>query len=236
VNRLMSRTFRMLFEAGVGINGGDAIRLGSPYGGWHVPAGGIRSDAVVYSAGLGEDASFDLELIRRYGCRVWVFDPTPRAVAYARTVDEERFSFLPVGLWSSDGPQVFFPPKNPVHVSHSITNSQKARSPGFEAICRSLPSLMRELGHSHIDLLKLDIEGAEYQVLDPIARAEITPSILAVEFHPASLSQVRRTFRLVRRLKSLGYSVLAREGQNVTFVATSPVDAVRDQNGRGSSR
>jgi FkbM family methyltransferase len=231
----MDRTIRLLFEAGVGVDGGDAVRLGSEYGGWHVPAGGIRSDAVVYSAGLGEDASFDLELVRRYGCRVWVFDPTPRAVAYAGTIQEDRFRFLAVGLWSSDGPQMFFPPKNPVHVSHSIANLQKTAAPGFEAPCRSLPSLMRELGHNHIDLLKLDIEGAEYEVLDPIARAEIRPSILSVEFHPVSLSELKRTLRLVRRLKALGYSVLAREGQDVTFVAARPVEGARDLSDGGTS-
>jgi FkbM family methyltransferase len=216
--RFMNRLYRLLFTVLTPTKSDSAVRLGSEYGGWHIPAGGIASDAVVYSAGLGEDATFDLELIVRYGCDVWAFDPTPRAIAFSKSIKEKRFHFLSIGLWSADGPQQFFPPREESHVSHSITNIQGTSDSTFEAMCRSLPSLMHELGHVRIDLLKLDIEGAEYEVLRPVLRGEITPTILAVEFHLASLSGLRETIRLIRTLQRQGYSVLAREGWDVTLV------------------
>jgi len=37
--------------------------------------------AVVYSLGIGEDISFDLALIEKYGARVHAFDPTPKVNA-----------------------------------------------------------------------------------------------------------------------------------------------------------
>jgi FkbM family methyltransferase len=215
---LRSHLYRLIFAVGTPIAEGATIRLGSEHGGWHIPATGVSADAVVYSGGLGEDASFDVELIRRFGCEVWVFDPTPRAVAYADSIADERFRFLPVGLWSEDGSQAFFPPKDYAHVSHSIVNAQKTPSPAFEATCRSLPTLMAELGHGRIDLLKLDIEGAEYAVLESVARGDISPAVLAVEFHPVSLSELRETFRLVKRLRDRGYCILAREAWDLTLV------------------
>lgn len=215
---LVGRLYRLLFATLTPINGGASIRLGTDYGGWHIPQTGLGADAVVYSVGLGEDASFDIELIHRYGCDVWVFDPTPRAVAYANTIDEQRFRFLAIGLWSSDGPQIFFSPRDETHVSHSIVDAQNTRRPSFQATCRSLPSLMNELGHDRIDLLKLDIEGAEYEVLRPVANGQIEPLVLGVEFHPRSLSELRKTLRLVRNLRDRGYRILAREGWDVTFV------------------
>jgi len=42
---------------------------------------------------------------------------------------------------------------------------------------------MQEHGHTHIDLLKIDIEGAEYQVLDNMLHENILPTILCIEFH-----------------------------------------------------
>ena len=55
-------------------------RLGTQYGGWCVPNTGLGPDDVVVSAGAGEDISFDLEIVKRFGCKVLVLDPTPRAI------------------------------------------------------------------------------------------------------------------------------------------------------------
>jgi len=197
---------------------GETMRLGTSYGGWHVRAEGVRSGAIVYSGGVGEDASFDLELIRRFGCEVWAFDPTPRAIAYAASINDERFHFFPVGLWSADGPQTFFPPADAEHVSHSIGNLQEVSGSAFTAECRSIQSLMRELGHDRIDLLKLDIEGAELTVLAAVTGGEIAPSVLAVEFHPKSVVDTTRVLQIVRRLRKRGYRLLAEENWDLTFV------------------
>ena len=95
----MSRLNRLAFQALVRRNSRvETVRFGSGYGGWHVPAGVLSSNSVVYSAGVGEDASFDLELIRAIGCDVWAFDPTPRAIEYAKTISDPRFHFLPAGI------------------------------------------------------------------------------------------------------------------------------------------
>jgi FkbM family methyltransferase len=220
MNKSMNRLHRVLFSMLSPAGSGSAVRLGSEYGGWHIPAAGVKGDAVVYSGGIGEDASFDLELMDRYGCNVWAFDPTPRAIAFSQSIRDERFHFLPIGLWSSDGPQRFFPPREETHVSHSIGNIQRASESSFEAPCRSLPSLMRELGHRQIDLLKLDIEGAEYEVLRSVLCGEIAPTILAVEFHPVSTAGLRETLRLMKSLRRHGYAVLARESWDVTFVSS----------------
>jgi hypothetical protein len=55
------------------------VRLGSDYGGWDVVLDGITKDSVVYSFGIGDDASFDLELIDRYNLVIHAFDPTPKS-------------------------------------------------------------------------------------------------------------------------------------------------------------
>lgn len=39
------------------------VFYGSRYGGWAIGEGSVGSDSVVYSFGIGEDASFDLGLI-----------------------------------------------------------------------------------------------------------------------------------------------------------------------------
>jgi FkbM family methyltransferase len=151
-------------------------------------------------------------VIERYGCRVHAFDPTPRSVAYVSRLDEPRLCFHAVGLWSSDTAQHFRPPTNPANVSHSI--SAAAGDGGFTAACRSVPSLMSELGHDRIDLLKLDIEGAEYDALSAMFGAGVEPRCVAVEFHGG----LRPAASCVRSLRRRGYVPVAVDGWDATFV------------------
>jgi FkbM family methyltransferase len=193
------------------------VRLGSAYGGYVVPLDIVGSDWICYSGGLGEDVSFELALIDATGCRVYGFDPIPRAAAYAEGVAAEnpRFEFMPVGLWSTDTTARFYAPAHPDHVSHSIANLQLTDS-FVTARCRSLPSLMSELGHGTIDLLKLDVEGAEYDVLEPLFARELEVRLLCIDFH--KIRSIGHMAETVQRLVDLGYRVVHVHRTDVTFV------------------
>lgn len=187
------------------------VRLGSPYGGWVIPSKLVTAQSIVYSAGVGEDVSFDLALIERTGCSVWSFDPTPRSVEFASRITERRFHFHPVGLWSSDGVKRFYAPSDPRDVSHTAVGPDRDR-PYFDADCKRLDTVMRELGHDHIDLLKLDIEGAEFEVLGSLSTE---PRCICVELHA-----IRDLDEIIDFVRALSYDVLHVEGWNVTLAQT----------------
>ena len=192
-------------------------KIGTAYGGWIVPTRLLGPSSRCYCGGVGEDVSFDLGLIERFGCDVFAFDPTPRAIAYAEPIAkrEARFRFLPVGLWSSDTVLKFYQPKDPTHVSHSVVNLQRTND-WFEARTRTIASLMAELGHPSIDLLKLDIEGAEHAVLASTLDAGILPVILCFEVdQPVG---PLRFWSTMRRVLGHGYDLVAVDGWNFTFV------------------
>jgi hypothetical protein len=67
-----------------------------------------------------------------------------------------------------------------------------------------------------MDLLKLDIEGAEHEVLSSLGELEWLPATLCVEFDQVRpLRQLLRTWRGLRRL---GYKASKAERLNVLFV------------------
>jgi len=198
-------------------------RLGSAYGGWTVPAGMLRRGDVCYSAGVGEDITFDLELIRRFGCQVFAYDPTPRAAAHveASAPAPPAFNFASVGVWDANVAMPFFAPANPQHVSHSIVNIHGTRD-SFTAPCRRLAVLMAENGHAAIDLLKLDVEGAEYRIIDSLLDDGVAVRILCVEFHQHRGDRAG-DYRRVRAaaiatLRRAGFRLISSEGQQYTFV------------------
>jgi FkbM family methyltransferase len=191
-------------------------RLGSAYGGWWVPSPAVRPQGVAYCAGAGEDISFDLAL-HDAGMRVVTYDPTPRAIEYVRRVGpkSERFHFMPIGWWDAETDLRFFAPRDPEHVSHSAVNLQKTAE-YFQAKVMPPANLARILGHDVIDIVKMDIEGAEGRVLNHMIEHGPLPVALLIEFdQPQDLVG---TVRMVRKLRSKGYRLEHVERFNMSFL------------------
>jgi hypothetical protein len=71
-----------------------------------------------------------------------------------------------------------------------------------------LKTAMQRLGHSRIDILKMDIEGAEYSVLEDIAREKIPVGQILVEFHHRLTSVgTGKTKRLLSVLDGCGLKI-----------------------------
>src|SRR5205823_6044417 len=74
-------------------------------------------------------------------------------------------------------------------------------------VCR-LSTAMRELEHARIDLLKMDVEGAEYAVIQDMLAGGIRPRQLLVEFHHRFRGVGRRaTTRALQALEAAGYRI-----------------------------
>lgn len=199
---------------------------GSEYGGWAVLSDSLNATSIVYSFGVGEDASFDLSLIEKYGCRVHAFDPTPKAAQWvADNIRNERFIFEPVALSDRDGTLRLFLPLDPTHVSASLVVGSRTGTAFFDAPCQRFQTICRRLGHARVDVLKMDIEGAEYLVLREILSDSggIRPAQLLVEFHHWMKPFTRHdTEDAVALLRQLRYSPVWRSesGHELLFVAT----------------
>ena len=224
VTWLLQLALRRDRVSGARITRHRVLELGTGHGAWAAPAGAVRPDAVVYSVGVGTDTTFDEALLDAGVRVVHAFDPTPRAIAHATAVAARRpgFVFHPVGLWNEDADLTFHAPANPDHVSHSLTALQGHR-PSFTAPCRRLTTLMRDLGHNRVDLLKIDIEGAEYAVLRDLLRAAVPVGALCVEFDethsPQDAGWRDRIAAMVSELAAGGYELVAvRPKGNYTFL------------------
>lgn len=190
----------------------DMVRLGSEYGGWWVPRDVLESGKIAYCAGVGEDVTFDRELAER-GLEVWSFDPTPRSVDYMRK-HGDGINFEPLGWWDSVATQRFYAPANPLHVSHSIDNLQ-GTTDYFDAAVTTVGAIAARLGHETVDIMKMDIEGAERRVVASLLDHGPLPRILCIEFdYPYS---VKDFLGIIRTILKSGYRILKIEQRNYTF-------------------
>ncbi len=198
---------------------------GTRYEGWAVPEGHVSEDSVVYSFGIGENVSWDLGLIAATGCTVHGFDPTPKSLAWVeRNVKEPRFVVHPFGLSDADGEIELWLPANPEFVSASCRPSDSTSNERFLAPCRRLDSTMKELGHERVDVLKMDIEGAEYPVIrDLCANPDLLGhiGIILIEFHHwISSFTLEDTRQAIRELESQGFVIAwaSERGHEVLFI------------------
>jgi hypothetical protein len=104
---------------------GPRIRLGDDQAEWVVADRLVSSDSIVYSVGIGEDISFDQDLIARYRCRVFGWDPTPLATDFVgRSESPGGFMFLHYGLGAEDCVKEVFQQLLPRVVEDIIKSSQ----------------------------------------------------------------------------------------------------------------
>jgi FkbM family methyltransferase len=185
----------------------DLIRVGSAYGGWFVPKRSRDStrSSVVVSAGLGYDTTFDLEMIRN-GNYLIGLDPLLECceIAKANLAPHGDFEVLNCGLASRTGTQNFYAPKVSGHDSYSTINVQEVANPvavSFPVISlRDLFTRYRKLEGAEYKILKMDIEGAELEILTS-SMAEVNRfDFLAVEMDALSLIPF---FSISTRLKRI---------------------------------
>jgi FkbM family methyltransferase len=209
----------------------EVIVLGQGSNAWAVQPDGLGPDSVVYSFGVGRDISFEREMIDRFGLTIHAFDPTPLAVQWVKSQQPpERFHFHELGVAAYDGNAQFQPPTKLKFESFSMVRSSGLGS-AVQASVHRFQTLVGMLGHAKVDVVKMDIEGAEYQVLRDILTGRTEIGQILVEFHhrwkEVGAAQTRHA---IASLKAAGYVVAAvsSAGTEYTFVSKARAPAERN--------
>jgi FkbM family methyltransferase len=177
----------------------------------------LNADSIVLDCGANR-GDFAARIRERYGCRVVSLEPNPKLFAALPTGD--GISSLPYALGSHDGTMNFQIGEN--DEASSLVGSPSGHHTTLPVQVRSLESIMRSINADKVDLVKLDVEGAEVPVLletpDEVLRKI---SQFTIEYHDflgyITPEQINQT---MARMKQLGFSicVLSRHKQDVLMI------------------
>ncbi len=181
---------------------------GTDSSGWKIVASSLQSRSVVVDIGLGEDVSFSESIIRQYGCVVNGFDPTPRAIEYVKRLRNDHLCLFEYGLGVTGGRSQFYLPTNEFHVSGALHPERHLGGDTIEIELVTIGQMFQLLQCERIDLLKLDVEGAEYDLIQSSEFRAHAGAIdqLCLEFHHRWRSYGRKcTEDAVSVLQKLGF-------------------------------
>lgn len=223
------------------------IKLGTNYGGWFIPEKNtLNENSIIYSGGVGEDISFDLALQTKYNSYIYLIDPTTRANThyeeckkyfkdrdfsftggiqndYYQTIEHEtpnfnKIKYINKGLWNKIDTLKFYKQNNASYVSQSLINGMFGVTYDIVEV-DTIKNIMDQNNHTNIDLLKLDIEGAENVVLKQMLNDNIYPKYLCVEFDLflKNKDPEKQTKKIITTLIENGYVILVNDKYNITF-------------------
>ena len=181
--------------------------LGTIYGGWTIAPQFVTQNGVMYSFGVGDDTSFDEAAIAKFQLQVHGFDPSPHVIDWIRNRNLPRkYTFHPFGLADVDGSLSFFSPVQSggmysTNGQHGSVNDVEVKLP-----VKKLQTIAAELNTDSIEILKMDVEGAEYGLLSSIIGCPIPIKQLLIEFHHRiGIESLQGTINAVNKLREHGY-------------------------------
>lgn len=196
--------------------------------GWRFSGAFLNSDSVIYSLGIGDSIAFDLELISSHNTKVSAFDPTPDSINWLKNQSlPDQFKYYQWAVCGKDGTLKMVKRINnrgkKSKMIWAMLDKQTDAAEAIEVPCFCIPSIMRKLSHDRIDLLKMDVEGAEYEIIDTLMQIPRKPKQLLVEFHhrfPGIGAQ--KTKESILKLKYMGYKIfsVSETGREIGFLHT----------------
>merc|ERR1712195_407137 len=136
----------------------------------HFPPPSERAEpCIVYDMGIREQPGFGKTLAEKYPqCQVHAFDPSPIAVAFQASDDETAKALRAL-------PNYHFHP----YGSGAFGDTELLLE------VKTLKTIMKELGHTHVDVLKLDVEGSEFAFLESALDDFDCPPVeqMSIEWH-----------------------------------------------------
>jgi FkbM family methyltransferase len=127
-----------------------------------------------------------------------------------RTITGDQLRLVDKALWTEKTQLKFFAPANPAHVSHSIVNYQNnyaTDSVHIDVQSITIDEILHSFNIGDLKLLKLDIEGAEIEVIIDMLSKRILPRQILVEYDELSVPSRKSK----RRVESCHDALVAAE-------------------------
>lgn len=170
-------------------NGGNLLLFGVP----------VKSESLIIDAG-GYNGEWSSEMISRYGCKSEIFEPVPEFYENCENYfkDNDTVKLHKLALGGQDRKTIFNLSDNGTSEPIGFSESKSIEVNVLDAL-----KLFESLGSKQIACFKLNIEGAEYEVLERIISTNKLPQCdsFLIQFHRQPKNYQSRFLKIKENLE-----------------------------------
>ena len=192
---------------------------------WYISTNVLPASPVMIAAGVGFTMTFELEFAKKFvHSKIFLLDPSETGLNTVRLITlPDNITFISKALGGHHGFMEFGLPDNPEEGSFiSGTLSKDYCNNRVKFPSTSVENLIEKFALNSVDILKMDIEGGEFDVLKNLIKNKIYPRQICLEFHTNKDISIRLTtldyFKTLFILWLHGYYVIYRKGKDLTLL------------------
>ncbi len=191
----------------------------------------FNEKSVILDVGCGKDADFSRYIMEHYGAKTIGVDPTIKHKPFLMKLSKEtnnQFRHLPL-LVSSTNKEILFN-ESDQNESGSILNdhinvkNDVIKKYAVKSV--TLSNLLKSVNLKNADYIKLDLEGAEYELLlkTPVKTLSLFNQIF-IEFHHHCVDKfsIKDTRDIVNYIRKAGFYPITENERDYLFIKTNKV-------------
>jgi FkbM family methyltransferase len=206
---------------------------GSKVSGWDIVPNNSIQNSKIISCGVGEDISFEIELINKFNCKVILVDPTPRSIDHYQkiinnlgkkktskyalkanqkissynleNVKNKNLNLIKKAIYIRNNDVLdFFAPKNLKNVSYSLLVNENVNKKDFISVKTiTIDEIINKYKIVNLSLIKLDIEGMASKIIENFIDKRIFPQQICFELDELNYLDYRKFIRILNLKKKL---------------------------------
>ena len=190
-----------------------------------VYANGFDDKCILVDVGCADDADLSVVMMDKFSLKCFGVDPTKKHASALNELERKSnglFTHLPYALGCSNEELTFY--ESVSNQSGSLRddhiNVKQDEINTYKVQCLTIPDLLIRHGIKRVDYFKLDIEGAEYDLINNLTKDDIKDiSQLFVEFHHVQIPKYTKqdTLNAVSQIESLGFKSFTLDEINYLF-------------------
>ena len=184
----------------------------------------VPKEGLMVDVGCGFQAEFSIHMMTELGIKCYGVDPTRKHFIQLKEIQDTfgRFTHLPFAVSSKNGAILFY--ESLKNESGSILddhiNVREGATTKYIVKTLTLRSLKKKIGAEEISILKLDLEGAEYELFRNLTQDDLLGyAQIFVEFHHHAVKKYKQedTKKAVQKMTDFGYKSFSLDDLNYLF-------------------
>lgn len=185
----------------------------------------FTTDGTAIDVGVGDDPDFSILMMKKYSMKCYIVDPTlkHRSILERFVQENSGAIFLPFALGSKTESRTFY--ESQANVSGSLQNEhvnvQNDPIKTYTVQVVTMRDLLTRIGNHQISLMKIDIEGEEYDFIKSLSKEDLEQvDQIILEFHHGRALKkytISDTRRAIKTVESFGMKSILFNGRDCLF-------------------